>query len=319
MSEQQLLEKINELKIRIKEIVIDIQGIKGKLERSAISLEEFRTQKTVLEEELRNILQKIAEIKEETEFKKSPIEDKTSFQKNEESLSIEEKDPQLEEAHTQLEQEPTQLEEESTQIEKESIPKEDGTTKVEVSTSELVDKEILIAGEAKDLMYYFQTEFIESVSNAKIYLSITLEDHFIIGINFYKYPERPILDIPTKVLVLFNNDLLKFYASLPVYLNWDIENPGRIYELVTEIETVLINMHNADVNTILQKSVELIDKKKEKLVSLIKSVNISSKNKDYERAAELCYSIIDLASELQYYETIETYTRKLNKFIKKKS
>jgi hypothetical protein len=291
MSEQQLLEKINKLKIRIKEIVIDIQGIKGQLERSAISLDEFRAQKTVLEEELRKILKQIAEIKEETEFKITPSEEKTSIQ---------------------IKEEPTQIEEESTQI-------EEGPPDVEASTSELVDKEILIAGEAKDLMYYFQTEFIESVSNAKIYLSITLKDHFIVGINFYKYPERPILDIPTKVLELFNNDLLKFYARLPVYLNWDRENPGRIYELATEIETVLINVYNADVNTILQKSVELIDKKKERLDTLIKSVKLSSKNKDYERAAELCYSIIDLASELQNYDTTETYTRKLNKFIKKKS
>ncbi len=298
MSEQQLLEKINKLKIRIKEIVIDIQGIKGQLERSAISLEEFRAQKTILEEELRNILQQSAEIKEETEFKIPPSEEKTPIQIKEESPPIE--------------KEPTQIEEESTQI-------EEGPPDVEVSTSELVDKEILIAGEAKDLMYHFQTEFIESVSNAKIYLSITLKDHFIIGINFYQYPERPILDIPTKVLELFNNDLLKFYASLPVYLNWDRENPGRIYELATEIETVLINVRNADVNTILQKSVELIDKKKEKLDILIKSVKLSSRNKDYERAAELCYSIIDLASELQKYDTTETYTRKLNKFIKKKS
>ena len=291
MSEQQLLEKINKLKIRIKEIVIDIQGIKGQLERSAISLEEFRAQKTLLEEELRNILHQIAEIKEETEFKRIPSEEKASIQEKEE---------------------PTITEKESTKI-------EEGLLDVEVSTSELVDKEILIAGEAKDLMYYFQTEFIESVSTAKIYLSITLEDHFIVGINFNKYPERPILEIPTKALELFNNDLLKFYASLPIYLNWDRENPGRIYELATEIETVLINVHNADVNTILQKSVELIDKKKEKLENLIKSVKISSKNKDYKRATELCYSIIDLASELQDYDTTNTYTNKLYKFIKKKS
>ncbi len=291
MSEQQLLEKINKLKIRIKEIVIDIQGIKGQLERSSISLEEFRAQKTVLEEELRNILQQIAEIKEETEFNITQSDEKPSIQ-------VKEEPPPIEEIYTQIEERPPD---------------------VEVSTSELVDKEILIAGEAKDLMYYFQTEFIESVSNAKIYLSITLEDHFIVGINFNKYPERPVIDIPTKVLELFNKDLLKFYASLPVYLNWDRENPSRIYELATEIETVLINVHSADVNTILQKSVELIDKKKEKLDNLIKSVKISSKNKDYKRATELCYSIIDLASELQDYDTTKTYTRKLNKFIKKKS
>ncbi len=291
MTEQQLLEKINKLKIRIKEIVIDIQGIKGQLERSAISLEEFRAKKTALEEELRKILKQIAEIKEETEFNITQSDEKPSIQ-------VKEEPPPIKEIYTQIEERPPD---------------------VEVSTSELVDKEILIAGEAKDLMYYFQTEFIESVSNAKIYLSITLKDHFIIGINFNNYPERPILDIPTKVLELFDNDLLKFYASLPVYLNWDREKPDRIYELATKIETVLINVHNADVNTILQKSVELIDKKKEKLENLIKSVKISSKNKDYERATELCYSIIDLASELQDYDTTNTYTNKLYKFIKKKS
>ena len=291
MSDQQLLEKINELKIRIREIVLNIQGIKGQLERSSISLEEFRAQKTILEEELRNILQQIAEIKEKTEFKITPRAEKPT---------------------SPVKVEPIQIKEEHAQIEKKD-------QEAEVNTSELIDREIQIAGEAKELMYYFQTEFIESVSNVKIYLSITLEDHFIIGIDFNKYPERPILDIPTEVLELFNNDLIKFYTNLPIYSNWNIENPGRIYELTTEIETVLIRVHNADINTILKKSVEFVDKEKEKLDMLIKAVKKRSIDKDYKQATELCYSIIDLASELQDYDTVKTYTTKLDKFKKKLS
>lgn len=291
MSDQQLLEKINELKIRIREIVLDIQGIKGQLERSSISLEEFRAQKTVLEEELRNILEQIAEIKEKTEYKITPRAEKPTAQVKEEPVHIKEE-------HVKIKEKPPE---------------------VEVSTSELIDKEIQIAGEAKDLMYYFQTEFIESVSNVKIYLSITLENHFIIGIEYSKYPERPILDIPSEVLELFNNDLLKLYNKIPLYLNWDKENPVRVYELATEIETALIQVYNADINTILKKSVEFVDKEKEKLDILIKAVKMCSTNKDYKQATELCYSIIDLASELQDYDTVKTYTSKLNKFIKKSS
>jgi hypothetical protein len=275
MNEQELMAQINELKIKVKEVVLQIQGLKGQLEQSTITLEEFKAQKSILEEELRDILEEISEIKERSGFK---IERRVTV-------------------------EPTHFE---------AI-----ATEEKIKTSELIDKEIQIAGEAKDLMYYFQTDFEDSISKVKVYLSITLEDHFIVGIDFTDYPECPKLEIPPKVLQLFKNSSEGFYASLSSYSNWDTENPGRIYELATEIETVLINVYSADIDSILKKSVEYVSQAKDELEKLIKYLTVAANNKNYERAIELCYSIIDKAYEVQDYDTANTYTKKLNEFIKK--
>ncbi len=295
MNEQQLLDQINELKIRVKEIVLEIQGLKGQLEQSSITLDEFKSQKSILEDELRGILEQIADIKEKTGFKLQPR-------------------AKVEPIHVKTE--PT--------LEKVGVP-EPTLIKVEIpepviekiETAELIDREIQIAGEAKDLMYYFQTEFIDSISQVLVYLSITLDDHFVIGIDFNDYPERPKLKVPPEVLELFSNSEKGFYSDISTYTNWDSEQPSRIYELATEIETVLINVFSADIDSLLKKSVEYVDVAKDKLKKLIKDVKIAAINKNYEKAIEICYVIIDTAYEVQDYDTAKVYTSKLNEFIKK--
>ena len=277
LDEEQLMELINKLKIKVREIVLQIQGLKGQLEQSSISLEEFKAQKSVLEEELRDILEEISEIKEKSGFKieRRPIE------------------------------EPEVVEVETPQLQ------------AEIRTAEIIDREIQIAGEAKDLMYYFQTDFEESVSKVKIYLSITLEDHFIIGIDFTDYPRRPKLEVPREVLQLFKDSSEGFYNSLSTFANWNLEHPARIYELATEIETVLINVFSADIDSLLKKSVEYIDEAAIKLEKLIKDIKIAASNKNYEKAIEFCYMVIDKAYEVQAYDTAKEYTKKLNEFIRK--
>ncbi len=275
MNDQQLMEQINQLKIKVREIVLQIQGLKGQLEQASISLEEFRAQKSILEEELREILEQISEIKQQTGFK----------------------------IESRLKEEPEPIE----------IPAMEKAPE----TSVLIDKEIQIASEAKELMYYFQTEFIDNVSKVKVYLSITIEDHFIIGIDFTNFPERPKLDIPSEVLRLFKDSPEGFYSNLFAYSNWNPEKPARIYELATEIETALINIFSADIDSILKKSVEYVDSAKDELEKLKKYITVAANNKNYERAIEVCYSVIEKAYEVQDYETAKAYTSKLNEFIKK--
>jgi len=275
MSDQELMEQINQLKIKVKNVVLQIQDLKGQLEKSSISLEEFRSQKSILEEQLRDILQQISDLKEKTGVKIEPRKRVDA--------------PEIEVVH-------------------------EGSKE---TTSKIIDREIKIAGEAKDLMYYFQTDFEGSVSKVKIYLSITIEDHFVIGIDFTDYPERPELEIPPEVLQLFKNSSQGFYSNLTCYSSWDPEHPSRIYELATEIETVLINVFSADIDSILKKSVEYVDEAQEKLDKLINDIKIAASNKNYEKAIELCYVVIDTAYEVQDYETAKAYTSKLNEFIKK--
>jgi len=73
LNDEILIEKINGLKIRLKEIILEIRGLKGQLEQSKISLEEFRSRKDLLETELRSILKKIAKIKDQSKELAIPV------------------------------------------------------------------------------------------------------------------------------------------------------------------------------------------------------------------------------------------------------
>jgi hypothetical protein len=64
MSDQEILSKINYLKGMVNEIVKKIQKLKVELTKSAISLEDFRSQRESLEKDLREMLRKIASLKE---------------------------------------------------------------------------------------------------------------------------------------------------------------------------------------------------------------------------------------------------------------
>lgn len=281
MSEEEILAKINKLKVRVTEIVQAIQQLKKQLEQAAIPLGEFKSKKTILEQELREILKQIAHVKQRTEI--------IPHERVEEPIEVSEV-PLIEEV---------------------SVEKKK-------KTSQLIDKEILFAQEAKDLMYYFQTEFIDSVTNAKVYLSITVDEHFIIGIDYSNYPQKPKLDIPPEILKLFDDDENEFYENIPSNLNWDAENPKKIYELITEVETVLINKFQADIKTIEKKSVEHIENTRKIVEDLIKEAQEEVGKKDLQKAINLYYGIIELTYDINDYEGVEKHTNKLNELLKKR-
>jgi tetratricopeptide (TPR) repeat protein len=261
MSEQ-ILEKINQYKERVKSIVQDIQSLKGKLERAEIPLKDFKASKALMEDELRGILQQIAKTKETHKIKPA--------------------------------------------IRGKELPSPE---------DEIIDKEISIAEEAKELMYYFQTDFETTVTHAKVYLSITLDAHFIIGVDYEDYPQKPQLEIPQSILKQNNQSLEEFYKNIPSYDNWDPDNPKRIYELITEIETVLINMYSADVESITKKSIEY-SKKSQKLSKLVEEANYLLSIKDYDKAIEIINSVINAANEMGDHVLVEKYTKNLNDVIR---
>ncbi|NVM01520.1 MAG: hypothetical protein HWN67_04260 [Candidatus Helarchaeota archaeon] len=53
-----------------------------------------------------------------------------------------------------------------------------------------------IAEQANKLMYEFQTDFLEIISRAKVFISASLDDHFVFDIDFSNYPGRPKLIDP---------------------------------------------------------------------------------------------------------------------------
>ncbi len=187
---------------------------------------------------------------------------------------------------------------------------------VKLSISQQIYKEVQIAIEAKELMYFFQCDFEGSITKAKVYLSITLEKHFIIGVDFTSYPQKPKLDAPSPIQELFGGEE-NFLHNISSYVKWDINNPNRIYQLVTEIETVLINKFSADMDTILKKSVEFVDQVKKRLNKAILEAQAEIHMKNFDKAIELHYLIVDLAYDIQDYEKAKIYTHQLNILLKK--
>ncbi len=289
MNEEEILEKINQLKSRIKEIVQEIQSLKKQLEQASIPLEDFKSKKESLEQELRDILQQIAQVKESSDVKQE-VEIKPESQITEE--------PQIEVSAGEIKD------------------------KIKEDTSQIIYKEILAAQEAKDLMYYFQTEFIDSITNANVYLSITVDDHFIIGIDFTNYPEKPKLKIPSKIIELFKEEEIeenKFKEKIPSYSNWDSENPKHIYELITEIEIVLINKYQADIETIEKKSVEYVEKTKKRIKELLQKAKKEINKKNLQKAIDIYYGIVDLSYDINDLQGVKKYTSKLNYLLKKQA
>ncbi len=158
-------------------------------------------------------------------------------------------------------------------IEKE-VPEIERTEEVEITEeitkedqyhlAQFLKRETQIAEEAEALHINFQTEFQESMTRANIYLSITTEHHFIIGINFSNYPERPVLDIPPEIFELFDNDEEKFINNIPSYINWDSDNPERIIKIIGEIEIALMKKCRTKTGEIEKKPIDIIAIKEEK-------------------------------------------------------
>ncbi len=296
LSEEEILKNIQQLKSRVKEIVITIQNLKKQLEQGAIPLDEFKSNKLTLENELREILQQIAEVKEKTIIK--PRE-----------RVVKEPAP-VKEAPPIKKEEPPEIE-----IIEEAPPVEKEVVEVKEETVQLIDKEVLIAREAKDLMYYFQTEFIDSITNALVYLSITLDEHFIIGLDFTDYPEKPKLNIPLDIIKLFDGDIDKFWEKAITYSNWDSNNPKRIYELIIEIESILIEIFHADVKTIEKKSVDHIQKSKKLIQDLLKEAQEELDKKNFQKAINKYSRIIDVCYDINDNEGVKIYTDRLNEIL----
>lgn len=293
-SNEEIIQKINQLKEKVSKIVKEIQFLKRNLETSQISLEDFKAKKDPLQEELRGILQQIAQFKKQAQIQVVPTAREVPQAPQVPLI------PQVPQTpHIPQEPQPP------------PIPQE------EISkTDQVIQHETQIAEEAEQIMYYFQAEFEDSITKASIYLSITLQHHFLVGVDFTDYPKRPNLSIPPAVIQLFNNNFNEFLSAIPSYLNWDSNNPKRIYELIWEIETVLINKFQADVKTVEAKSEVYIEKAQELLERLISETKDKLKMKNVPAVVELYQRIIEVAYDIKEEKTARIYEQKLDKVLK---
>ncbi|MHA1650409.1 MAG: hypothetical protein ACTSYB_09450, partial [Candidatus Helarchaeota archaeon] len=95
------------------------------------------------------------------------------------------------------------------------------------------ERDALLALEAQQLMNEYQTEIVDgSISRMRIYFSVTLEKHYVIGIDFSNYPTSP----PLITLQQAVKEVVGDPANLDTIKNWDPQNPPHIAEIIREIE-----------------------------------------------------------------------------------
>jgi hypothetical protein len=229
-AEESVSEEITALKAKVKEIIGAVNNLKVQLERREISLEEFRERKEKLENDLRGILEKIAQYKEK------------------------------------------------------------GTKEIK--------KDAHIADEANKLLFEFQTEFSDLISKPKIYLSASVDDHFIFEIDFTNYPQKPKLTSPVQLQKLFE---VPFDTKSSLLTNWSPQKPVHIVEIFYEIESILMKIFQAEE----VKETDLNQQRLEKILQrrkLMVSAEYEQELKNNQKAIELYHNALQISYELEEYE-----------------
>lgn len=95
------------------------------------------------------------------------------------------------------------------------------------------DRDALLALEAQNLMNEYQTEIVDgSISRMRIYLSITIDKHFVLGVDFTNYPLTP----PLITMQQEVKSIVGATEELDTLKNWDQNHPHHVTEIVREIE-----------------------------------------------------------------------------------
>jgi ubiquitin-protein ligase len=126
-----------------------------------------------------------------------------------------------------LEEEPQEQNVENT-VEKKNVPK-----KTEPMVESENEGDITLATESAMVQQEYAMDYIEgNLSIIEIYLTITIEQTFIIRINFSDYPKRPKLEIPEGIKKLLG----EVNSSLEILKKWNEKKPAHIVEIIRELE-----------------------------------------------------------------------------------
>ncbi|MHA1379441.1 MAG: ubiquitin-conjugating enzyme E2 [Candidatus Helarchaeota archaeon] len=109
----------------------------------------------------------------------------------------------------------------------------------ETSVSQVIsspDKDAILAEEMTMLMNEFQTEIVEGViSRVRVYLTISEELNFIIGIDYSNYPGKPLLTVQDELKAIVDPDDLKTIE------NW--KEGMHVVEIFRELEQKLYGIN----------------------------------------------------------------------------
>ncbi len=112
-----------------------------------------------------------------------------------------------------------------------------------VTIPDQLSREELIIQEYKEVSTEFTCEIIKNEkSNINVFLSRSLEEHFIVNINFKEFPEKPKIKFPKELKKLLG----KPDDALLTCSNWNPENPAKIVEILRELEHHLIKSTKKD-------------------------------------------------------------------------
>lgn len=141
-------------------------------------------------------------------------------------------------ASSQQQSQPTPQPSTASTASPQSPPQDQNET--EYSTPEIIDTEspqdLLLTTEMAMIQQEYAMDYDEnSISKVEIYLTITMEQTFIIKIDFSDYPKRPVVELPSGLVNLLGD----VNTAIEVLKNWDYDNPSHVVEIVRELESKL--------------------------------------------------------------------------------
>lgn len=111
---------------------------------------------------------------------------------------------------------------------------------------ESTDADIQIATEAALIQQEYAMDYINnSVGIVEVYLTITVEQTFIIQINFLNYPQRPELILNEGLASMFGD----INEKLKILKNWKEKSPSHIVEIIRELESKLWFLSEVEIET----------------------------------------------------------------------
>ncbi len=127
-------------------------------------------------------------------------------------------------------------------------PKEAPAPKPQPVYAPPLSKNEIILEEFESVCAEFTCEMIkEETSNINVFLSRSLEEHYVININFKDYPEKPKMKFPRGLKKILG----KPEEALLTLANWNSENPPHIVEMLRELESYLLKTIPTDATRLI--------------------------------------------------------------------
>ena len=167
-----------------------------------------------------------------------------------------------------------------------------------------------IAEQANKLMYEFQTDFLDKISRAQVYISASLDDHFIFEIDFSNYPGKPKLIDPE--IIRRKISILPFETKISRLMNWGPENAPNVVEIFYEVENILLNIIQGKAIDKSSFNQDHIDKIQERQKLKI-FADIEMEAKKFDKAIELYKKIVEISTELEDHDNVKKYSKLIEK------